>query len=249
MLNEILNEITEYKSLQKILNIKYKEIVKMFSDNFLEVKKHIEDLSLEEAESFMDKYKHFIDEDKRKELDKLVDSKKNTARYMPILNELEKLGFSKKKIVKLDEFLKMYIEPSFGIGGKSTTLSLGASGFYSIITQDDKKVLYKFLLDNKVALPILNYYCTGDHYDDDYSFDSKNMIFKKRDIDNIKKLLEYRAKDDGNQSDDFYEEYEELEDNIKIYCSSCGSEVDLEKVVSNYEKLLNGEYCESLELI
>lgn len=248
MINKILNEIKEYENLQKVLSSKYKEIKNMFSDNFLKVKQHIENLSLEEAELFMDKYKYFIDEDKRKELLEIVDSKKNTARYMPILNELEKLGFSKKKIVKLDEFLKRYIEPSFGIGGKSTTLSLGASGFYSILTQDDKKILYKFLLDNKIALPILNYYCTGEH--EDFSgFSSNEIIFKKKDVDNIKKLLEYQAKDDGNQSDDFYEEYEALEDNIKTYCPSCGSEVDLEKVVSNYEKLLNGEYCESLELI
>lgn len=250
MIGKILNEIKDYENIQKTLKVKYKEIEKMFSDNFIEVKEHIEKLSLEEAESFMDKYKYFMNEDKRDELGKLVDSKKNTARYMPVLNELEKFGFSKKKIVKLDEFLERYIEPYFGATKKSETLSLGASGFYSILTQEDKKVLYKFLLDKNIALPILDYYCTGDHSDDDcFGFGSKNMKFKKKDVDDIKTLLEYRAKDDGNQEDEFYEKLEELEDNLRLYCPSCGEEIDLNNVISNYEKLLNGDYCESLQLL
>ena len=68
MIGKILNEIKDYENIQKTLKVKYKEIEKMFSDNFIEVKEYIEKLSLEEAESFMDKYKYFMNEDNIDEL-------------------------------------------------------------------------------------------------------------------------------------------------------------------------------------
>lgn len=249
MVNEIFKKINVYEEDRKLLNEKYKEIEKMCSDNLSYLKEYIEKLTLEESELFMEKYQFFMFENDRKELKSIIESKKNEARYMPILNNLKELGFSNKKIVKLDEFLKSYIEPSYG-NKKNMVVSLGANGFYSILTDEDKKILYKFLIKNKVFQPILKYFCNGDHSDDccfDYS--SKEISFKKSDIESIKKLLEYKANDDGNKDDNFYEEYENLEDKIKTYCPICGDEIDLDKVVASYESLLNGKYCESIELI
>ena len=241
MINEIINTIEEYQKESQLLSKKYKNIVDMFDCNFESLEEYLKGLSLEESEVFVKNYKNFMSTSCVEKLNIIIDSKKTTARYFPILNKLLEFGFSQKKIIKLDEFLYKYIKHSI-VPGKKTILELNANGFNSILTSKDKKNLYKFLIENKIALPIFTYYC---------SVCEEETQFKKSDIDNMEKFLQYQSQDDGNQSEDFYKEYEKLENDI-LYCHYCGNNINLNiaDIIKNYNFLLKCyNYCSCIELL
>lgn len=246
MLKKILKKIEEYEAVSENLRKMYIEIKNEFSKSIDDINKYLEDLDLDESEKFYSEYYLFLDDDTRKIVRDLIDNKKTKATYMPILNKLSEFGFSNKKIIKLDEFLEKYIEPTFGWESKSETLSLRASGFYNILSGDDKYVLYKFLIDNKIAQPILTYYCFGEHEDDYFS---KEIEFRKKDIEKIKALLEFRNKEGENSDEEYYDKLEELENDVISYCPVCGNEIDFEEVISDFNELYKGDKITTLELL
>lgn len=238
MVNNIFNEIEKYQEEKEILNKKYKDIVSKFDSLETDILKNVKSMSLDESLAFIEEYKYFMSDSLRKEILELIDSKKESARYYPILNKLKEEGFSNKKIVKLDEFINKYLNPSYS--KKKNSICFKAMGFINLLSRKDQEKVIKLLIEENLAEPIYRYYCPTCLSEDDYVINiTKDIISIYKEFIQVKKDI--KANNENSCLNDLYILHDKLENELDdrnvLICPNCGEYLDIEKIIKVYEQL------------